>query len=1009
MATELGELRAKLTLQAQEFQRGIQQTRTSLLSTANSTRATSRAMSSLSSSTSSLSQAARNGIVPATELAGDLEDRIGSVNELSGETANTVSDLGGAVEELGPAAEEGAGSAAASIEEMLSTIQKASLAIGGAIVAGVGVSVKQAADFEFQMTRVKAISGATEEEFQSLNETALELGASTSKSASEVAIAFEDMAAKGFNANQIIEAMPGVIAAAEASGSDLALTADVVASALNGFQMEAAEASKVADILATAANISAASVDDMGYAFKYVGPVANSLGLNIEEVSAAIGIMTNAGLDGSNAGTALRAALLALNNPAKEQEKMMKNLGFSMQDSNGEAKSLAEIFGDLAESTKDMTQAEKVATVAKLVGTEASAGMLAVMDGGVNQLNEFTKSLQNSAGASKEAADIMKDNLRGAVDELTGAFETLSINVGNEFLPMLTDVTQKGAEVLSAIGEMDTSAVKTGVAFAGTASAIALVISTVGKLAIATKGLMASMGPAGWLITGLSLLGGALVAAKVHQEDMKEVTLETANTMIENADALSLTIDKYDQLSQKSKLSTDELGRFLDINSEIAKTADPNVIARLKDEQEKLREKSGLSNEEFNEMLKLNQELIEKVPETNATFTDQGNAIAENTNKAKEYNAQQMEMIRLELEAQKTKAEANMAEYLEEESKIKDKIHSTQEKINLLNQQEIDQSEKLRGLQQELATAKANNDIAEQERLTETIEMENRKLEGIKKQQADEAQIILSKTKQLDKIQSQIGKLDEVKRKMVDIELKQVGINAKRGEEMRALDSAISKLETQKQKLQNNTPVAQRNTEEYRRSVSAIQSQIDNLNSVKSRISEITGQAQSMNRTIGSTIYKDIVIREKRYALVTTPGQSGRVPEGLYHTGGIVGRGQMPKLHVGGLASQFANAPQHNEIDVRLLRNEMVLTEAQQANLMRMIDAGLTGNGGSLAAMDPEVINLLRQIERGISQGLSATIIMNEREVARAITPLVTENQAQNKRLVRSNKGQVRS
>ncbi|MGM0971690.1 MAG: phage tail tape measure protein [Bacillota bacterium] len=1003
MATELGELRARLTLQAQEFQRGMQQTRTSLLSTANSTRATSQAMSGLSSSTSSLSQAARNGIVPATELAGDLEDRIGSVNELSGETTNAVSDLGGAVEELGPAAEAGAGSAAASIEEMLSTIQTASLAIGGAIAAGVGVSVKQAADFEAQMMRVKAISGATDEEFQNLQQSALELGANTSKSASEVAVAFEDMAAMGFNATEIIAAMPGVIAAAEASGSDLALTSGIVAAALNAFQLEASDATKVADILAMTANISAAGIEDMGYALKYVGPVANTLGISLEEVSAAIGIMTNAGLDGSSAGTSLRAALLALNNPAKEQEKTMKKLGFSMKDSNGEAKSLADIFGDLAKATENMTQAEKVATIAKLVGTEASSGMIAVMEGGVDQLNEFTKSLQNSSGASKEAAAIMKDNLNGAVDELTGAFETLGIKVGNEFLPMLTDVTQKGAEVVSAIGEMDTSAVKTGVAFAGTASAIALVITTVGKLAIATRGLMASLGPAGWLITGLSLLGGALVAAKIHQEDMKEVTLETANSMIESANSLSLTIDKYDQLSQKSKLSTDELGRFLDINSEIAKTADPNVIARLKDEQERLREKSGLSNEEFAEMLRLNQELIEKVPETNVTITDQGNAIAENTSKAKEYNAQQLEMIRLELEAQRTKAEANMSEYLEDESRIKDKIKSTQELINGLNQQEIDQTDKLRGLQKELANAKANDDTLEQERLTTTIEMENRKLEGIKKQRAEAAQLIVDKTNELTKIQDQIGKLDEVKRKMVDIELQQAGINAKRGEEMVALDSAISKLETQKQKLENTTPAAEKNTEEYQRSVGAIQNQINNLNTVKSRIGEITGQAENMNKTLGSTIYKDVVIREKRYALVTTPGQSGRIPEGLRHNGGPVGT--IPKLHVGGLASRLMSAPLHNEIDVRLLRNETVLTEAQQANLFRWIDAGLPGNAGSQTALDPEVVSLLRQIERGISRGFNATIIMDEREVAKAVEPHVTEMQDFNESRNRTYKG----
>lgn len=939
MATELGELRARLTLQAQEFQRGMQQTRTSLLSTANSTRATSQAMSSLSSSTSSLSQAARNGILPATELAGDLEDRIGSINELSGETADAVSDLGGAVEELGPAAEEGAGSAAASIEEMLSTIQAASLAIGGAIIAGVGVSVKQAADFEAQMSRVKAISGATDEEFQRLKQSALDLGASTSKSASEVAVAFEDMAAMGFNATEIIAAMPGVIAAAEASGSDLAQTSGIVAAALNAFQLEAADASRVADVLAMTANISAAGIEDMGYALKYVGPVANTLGISLEEVSAAIGIMTNAGLDGSSAGTALRAALLALNNPAKEQEKTMKELGFSMKDSNGEAKSLADIFGDLAKATENMTQAEKVATIAKLVGTEASSGMIAVMEGGVDQLNEFTKSLQNSTGASKEAADVMKDNLKGAADELFGAFETLGIKVGNEFLPMLTDVTQKGAEVVSAIGEMDTSAVKTGVAFAGTASAIALVISSVGKLAIATKGLMISMGPAGWLITSLSVIGGMIAAVSVNQREFSQVSLESAVALETQRSALASNIESFDSLQNKSKLSADELARFVDINSLLSQTADPAIITALKNEQEKLREKSGLSNEELQRMIDLNGKILEVVPESNTTLTDQGNILLNNTSAAKEFNAEQMELIRLELEAQKTKAEANMAQYLTDEKRLMQDMKQLKIDMIGLDKEEHAQRAVIGDLEKDLARAKESNDKTEINHLNFKLSLENKKLQELKEQKAQSAELILKKQEEIDKVQTELGKLDEVKRKMIDIELKQAGINVKRGEEINAIDSAISKLETQKQKLQNTTPAAERNTEEYRRSVSAIQSQISNLETARERVNSIINSAGNMNYELGKPIHKTVTIEERRYGRIVR-GEGGFIPE--YHSGGITGKNPMPKLHVGGLASQFVNAPMHNEIDVRLLRNEMVLTEAQQANLMRMIDEGST-------------------------------------------------------------------
>lgn len=310
-------------------------------------------------------------------------------------------------------------------------------AAGVGIAAGLGMAVKTAADFESQMSRVQAISGATDSEFTKLNETALQLGASTSKSASEVAIGMENMAAMGFSVNEIMSAMPGVISAAEASGSDLALTSEVVASALNGFGMEASEASKVADILAMTANISAASIDDMGYALKYVAPVASTLGISLEEVSAAVGIMTDAGIDGSSAGTALRQSLLSLNNPAKAQAEIMNELGFSMRDNSGEAKGLSEIVRDLTAATQGMTDAERVATVAKLVGTEASAAMITLMNAGAGTIDTFASKLENSGGAAKAAADIMMNNFKGALEQMGGAIETAQIAIGNVLLPAL--------------------------------------------------------------------------------------------------------------------------------------------------------------------------------------------------------------------------------------------------------------------------------------------------------------------------------------------------------------------------------------------------------------------------------------------------------------------------------------------------------------------------------------------------------------------------------------------
>lgn len=177
------------------------------------------------------------------------------------------------------------------IQQAGTQIGTAFTAAGGAIAAGLGFAVKSAADFDSQMSRVGAISNATESDFDALRKSALDLGASTSKSASEVAQGMELMAAKGFTANEVIAAMPGVIAAAEASGEDMALVADTVASALNAFSLEASEASRVSDVMAKSANTSAAGIGDLQYAFKYAAPVFQSAGYSMEQLAAATGIM----------------------------------------------------------------------------------------------------------------------------------------------------------------------------------------------------------------------------------------------------------------------------------------------------------------------------------------------------------------------------------------------------------------------------------------------------------------------------------------------------------------------------------------------------------------------------------------------------------------------------------------------------------------------------------------------------------------------------------------------
>ena len=372
-------------------------------------------------------------------------------------------------------------------------------AAGGAIAAGLGLAVNKSMDFESQVSRVGAIAGATGADLDALRQSALELGASTSKSASEVAVAQENLAALGFTATDIISAMPGVISAAESSGADMAQTAEVMASALNIFGLEAAESTRVADILAQTANVSAADINDMGYALKYAGPVAANLGVSMEELSASIGIMTNAGLDGSSAGTALRAGLLSLLNPSEQNSKMMEAMGIQMTDANGKFIGLSGVVQNLGASMEGMTDAQKTATLASLVGTEASSGFLALMNAGPAEIDKFTASLENSSGASATAAAAMKDNLKGALEEMGGAFETAQISIGTALTPAIRAV----AVVVTGLANAFNSLSPTMQQFIAIGAAV-----TAGVLLL-VAGLGVLLMVAGSVMSGIAALGGA--------------------------------------------------------------------------------------------------------------------------------------------------------------------------------------------------------------------------------------------------------------------------------------------------------------------------------------------------------------------------------------------------------------------------------------------------------------------------------------------------------------------
>lgn len=333
-------------------------------------------------------------------------------------------------------------------------MKAATVAITGTAAALGGVAaaaIKVGSDFESQMSRVKAISGATGEEFEQLKEQAMQLGADTSFSASQAAEGMENLAAAGFTTSEIMSAMPGLLNLAAASGEDLASSSDIAASTLRGFGLAASDAAHVADVLAANANRTNSSVADTGEAMKYIAPLARAAGLSLEETAAAIGIMANAGVNGSQAGTSLRGALSRLSKPTKDMSEAMDELGISFYDSNGKMKSLTEQVGMLRQATEGMTDEQKNNYLVTLYGQEALSGMLALINEGEGSLGELTNAYKNCDGAAQKAAETMQDNLSGALEQLSGSAETLGLAFYNSVADNLKNAAKTATESINNI------------------------------------------------------------------------------------------------------------------------------------------------------------------------------------------------------------------------------------------------------------------------------------------------------------------------------------------------------------------------------------------------------------------------------------------------------------------------------------------------------------------------------------------------------------------------------
>nr|DAR42278.1 MAG TPA: minor tail protein [Caudoviricetes sp.] len=322
--------------------------------------------------------------------------------------------------------------------------------VSTALTAGLALSTKKAIDFESQMNTTKSLLADTIPTADELNSTTQKLGESSKGWAKQYGIStasinegMQEIIKKGFDSNQTIAAMPSILDAAKASGDDFNVVMNASTNILRQFGLDAEDTGRVTDSLTYVANKTSAGFSDMGLAMEYIGPVAHSLGMSVEETSAAIGLLSDNGIAGEKAGTALRGALSKLLKPSKSNAKAMRELGFSVEEFQSGSLKLPDIIDRIKESTKGWTEAERSSAIARAFGVEAQTGMNALINQGGDALRNLTKETENARGYTKKLSNELSKSSKNGVERFKSSLEVLQINIGQKLLPLLTPMIDK--------------------------------------------------------------------------------------------------------------------------------------------------------------------------------------------------------------------------------------------------------------------------------------------------------------------------------------------------------------------------------------------------------------------------------------------------------------------------------------------------------------------------------------------------------------------------------------
>lgn len=432
----------------------------------------------------------------------ETENNLRDLEQQADRSAVALQKIGAAGEKL-----QGVGSA---IEGVGKKLMPVTAAVGGLGTA----AVKVAADFDSAMSQVAAVSGATGKDLEALRDKAREMGSKTKFSASEAAEAMNYMAMAGWKTGDMLSGIEGIMNLAAASGEDLATTSDIVTDALTALGLSAEDSGHFADILAAASSNANTNVAMMGETFKYCAPVAGALGFTAEDTAEAIGLMANAGIKSSQAGTAMRSMMTNLTGEVKFTGDAFGELTVQTTNTDGSMRSLGDILTDCRAAFAQMSESEKAANAEALVGKNAMSGFLAVMNAAPGDIEKLNSAINSCDGTAEKMAATMQDNLAGQLTILKSQLEELAISIGEILMPYIRQIVGWIQGLVDWLNSLDEGTKKIIVTVALVAAALGPVLIVVGKVVGAIGTVMTVVPQIAGAISGvIAFVSGTVIPA----------------------------------------------------------------------------------------------------------------------------------------------------------------------------------------------------------------------------------------------------------------------------------------------------------------------------------------------------------------------------------------------------------------------------------------------------------------------------------------------------------------